>query len=392
MKATLEIRHISIPFRFAYGHSKASHRRVESVVCTVRDENGTCGYGEAVPRHYVTGESCASVMEDAKRIAPVLLSAIQNVETLKTALIEQAEHWTGPFPSCAFCGVEIALLDLLSRRAGVSFHSLLGTQKLDELSYSGSIGIGNPLFLKAQLLAYRAMGLKSFKLKVGSDHDLESLEMVRQILGNDVRIFVDANGAWDRETAIRKAEAFQALEVWAIEEPLRRRTPELSALQRDCEGTLDERHYQDNAWVRQRSPIPLIADESAISLQSLRAVIGQKAFDMVDIRLSKLGGGLLSANMVEQVTEAGLRFYIGAMVGESAILAAAGSGFGSVHAEHLLIQGHSHRALHGRKTMKGGPKLRHGGKLLVGQEAGLNVFPHPKTLDALTLKKEILAS
>jgi len=392
MKIRLEMQHLSIPFRFAYGHSKASHRGVELVVCTARDENGICGYGEAVPRHYVTGESCASVLKDAKRIAPALLSAAQNIETLRAALHGQAEQWEGPFPSCAFCAVELALLDLLSRRANAPFHLVFGERKRDELSYSGSIGMGSPLFLKAQLLAYRAMGLKSFKLKVGGEHDEERLKTVRRILGDEVRIFVDANGTWNKETAIRKIETFHALGVWGIEEPLQRRTPVPSSLQQDCEETLDAQHYQNNAWLRQRSPIPLIADESVISPRSLRAAVEHEAFDVVDIRLSKLGGGLLSANMVEQATAAGLRFYIGAMVGESAILASAGSSFGSVHAEHLLIQGHSHRALHGKKTIKGGPRLRHGGKLRLNNAAGLGIFPNPKALDALTIEKETIGT
>lgn len=389
MKITLEVRHIFIPFRFAYGHAKASHRGVESIVCIARDTNGQFGVGEAVPRLYVTGESCASVMADVKKIAPVLLEAAADLDSLRAKLLELAERREGPFPSCAYCVVELALLDLLTRRAGLPFHAALGEQKAQTLSYSGSIGMGKKPFLHAQLLAYRAMGLKSFKLKVGGNHDLESLRLVRNILGHDVRVFVDANGAWERETAIRRIEELHQLGVWAIEEPLKRRAPQPTEKQLDCEETLDELHYKNNAWLRKRAPMALIADESVISLRSLRMAVEHRAFDVVDIRLSKLGGGLLSARMVQEVVEADLQYYIGAMVGETAILATAGSEFGSVFSEHLLIQGHSHRALLGRKITTGGPRLRLGGTLRPGASPGLGISLKATALDRVTRKKEV---
>ena len=390
MKITLEVRHIFIPFRFSYGHAKASHRGVESIICSARDENGALGIGEAVPRHYVTGEQCGSVMADVIRIFPVLAEAATTIGSLRAKLLELADSWEGPFPSCAFCVVDLALVDLLTRQTGVPFHSALGPQQLRTLSYSGSIGMGKKWFLHAQLLAYRAIGLKSFKLKVGSDHDMESLRAVRKTLGDDVRIFVDANGAWDRETAIRRIEELHTLGIWAIEEPLKRRAPQQTKQQLDCEETLDETHFINNAWLRERSPIALIADESVISRRSLQMAVEHRAFDVVDIRLSKLGGGLLAASIVKQALDAGMQYYIGAMVGETAILATAGSQFGSVFSDHILIQGYSHGALHRRQITTGGPRLQLGGRLPVGQSPGLGISLKPGALDHVTRKKDLL--
>jgi len=390
MKITLDVRHILIPFRFSYGHAKASHSGVESIVCIARDENGNSGLGEAVPRHYVTGESCASVMEDIKTIAPDLLEAATDIDSLRTKLTELADNWKGAFPACAFCAVELALVDLITRKEGRPFYAALGSQQVDELSYSGSIGIGKKSFLIAQLLAYRAMGLKSFKLKVGSDHDLESLRSVRKILGSDVRIFADANGYWDKETAIGRIEELQSFGVWAVEEPLSRRTPHQADGRHNCEETLDADHYKNCAWLRERSPIPLIADESIISQRSLKSILEYRAFDVVNIRLSKLGGAILAADITEKAVSAGMQFYIGAMVGESAILAAAGSHFGCVYNEHLLIQGYSHGALHRNKIAKGDLHLSLGGSLKLKPSVGLGIFLEEKVLDQVTIKKELV--
>lgn len=387
MNIQLEARHISIPFRFTYGHSKASHQGVELILCCATDSEGRRGYGEAVPRHYVTGETCDSVMKDLEVCIALLKEKASDEVALRRALIEIATGWNGPFPSCAFSAIELALLDLFSHQKQKPFHALLGAQQTTSLRYSASIGLGSSAFVKMQLLAYRALGLNSFKLKVGGPHDFDALKLVHRVLGRDVRLFVDANGAWDRETAARNMDRFQAAGVWGVEEPLRRRVATKIKGQFDGEETLDEMHYQNNAWLKQRSPISLIADESVISLRSMQNIIKYDAFDAVDIRISKLGGAFLSSHIIELAKANGMQFYIGAMVGETPVLATAGAHLGSVHADHLCIQGHSHRALHRTQSFSGAPALKANGKLKLTDQVGLGVWAHRGRLERLTLNK-----
>ncbi len=392
MRLTLEIRHVSIPFRFAYGHAKASHRGVDSVICIARDTDGHAGYGEAVPRSYVTGETCASVMEEAADLGRELIATETAPAALRRAVLEKANDHTGAFPSCAMCAIELALLDLHARRECRPLYSQLGAAKPVPLTYAGSIGIAMPARLTALLLAYRSAGLRSFKMKVGGSRDIHSLQLARRILGGDARIFVDANGAWGREEAASRIEALHKAGVWAIEEPLRRPEPEPCAMKYDCEKTLNEKHFSDCAWLRARSPIPLIADESAISLRSVHSLIEHGAFDIIDIRLSKLGGTSISSEVASLAHANGMRFYVGAMVGESAILASAGSHFGTAHPDHLHMQGHSHRALHRVAVASGGPTLRRGGRLQVTDAPGLGVRLHQRTLDKLTTMKRMVST
>ena len=390
MKIRLEIRHVSIPFRFAYGHSKATHRGVELILCMARDGEGRCGYGEAVPRTYVTGETCDSVMRRVVSEGARILDLCGDVSSIRKGMVEVASGWEGPFPSCAFCAIEMAVLDLMAYQQACPFYKMMGERSADSLQYSASIGLGTSAFVTAQLLAYRALGLRSFKLKVGGENDEAALQRVHAILGQDVRIFVDANGAWDRETAARKMEFFHKAGVWGVEEPLRRRDAERVEGQYDCEQTLDERHFKDNAWLRARSSVDLIADESVISVRSMRAAMALDAFDVVDVRLSKLGGAMLSSHIVDMAREHGMKFYIGAMVGETPILAAAGSHFGTVHADHLCIQGYSHQALHGISCFSGGSRIQRKGRLVVSEDVGLGVSARWKRLDQVTLKKETI--
>ena len=91
--------------------------------------------------------------------------------------------------------------------------------------------------------------------------------MVRRILGSEAKIFVDANAVWDQEQAISKLEAMRRFDIWAAEEPLRARQPESEKNgQSNREAVLDDNHYKRYTWLRERSPVPLIADESFISL------------------------------------------------------------------------------------------------------------------------------
>ena len=386
----LEVRHVSIPFRFTYGHSKATHRGVDSIICIARDGEGFCGYGEAVPRTYVTGETCESVMQDIVKFVANIFAHCATAESVRQVMIEAAERWEGAFPSCAFCAIELAMLDLIARQQGVPFCSMIAEPQTAVLNYSASIGLGVSAFVKAQLLAYRAMGFKSFKLKVGGANDAEALKRMRNILGYDVQVFVDANGAWDRETAAHKLEQFHAAGVWGVEEPLRRRAAVQQGARFDCEETLDERHFKDNAWLRSRSPVKLIADESVISLRSMHSAMEFEAFDVVDIRLSKLGGVMLSSHIVDLARGRGMDFYIGAMVGETSTLATAGAHFGAVHSDHLCIQGHSHKALHGLSYFAGGSQVKRNGKLILPDDSGLGVTARSKRLDRVTVKKEVI--
>ena len=64
-----ELREIALPYRFQYGHAAHQHRGLRAIVCVARDESGRVGLGEAVPRTYVTGETCQSILADAEWVA-----------------------------------------------------------------------------------------------------------------------------------------------------------------------------------------------------------------------------------------------------------------------------------------------------------------------------------
>jgi muconate cycloisomerase len=315
-----EARHVRIPFRFRYGHARKQHVGLDAIVCIARDEEGKQGFGEAVPRSYVTGETCDTVMAEI----PGLLELTSIDEVRPSAFQQQrrqlATAWKGGFPSCACCAIDTALHDVFARQKGQSCAAWMGAESFEPLVYSASIGMSKKTKLLATLLVYRALGLKHFKVKVGGSEDIERIRLIRRVLGREVKLFADANAHWGRESAIRHIEALQAHGVWAVEEPLRSGESEPTPLGGfDRFAALTDEHYENYHWLRERSPLPLIADESLICLQSARRIVAHQAFDILNIRLSKCGGPWMSTQIVELARESRLRFAFGAMVGETPI-------------------------------------------------------------------------
>lgn len=389
----LEIREIHIPYRFRYAHARQRHRGLEAVVCVARDEKGNVGLGEAVPRTYVTGETCESVRKAIARLARMVEPG-EDLSSAGAHRVELARAWRGPFPSGALCALDTALVDLRARREGRPLASLLGAECPQTIAYTASIGAASRTSVTALVALYRLLGLRHFKVKVGDEHDVERVRHVRRLLGKRASLFADANGVWDAETAMRRIEALAALGVWAVEEPLR--APQASATvdgQYNRTDLLDEEHFRQYRRLRDRSPIPLIADESLICWQTAQRIVQQGAFDIFNIRLSKCGGPLLAAEMVSLCRQHGLPFALGAMVGETPILATAGAHFGAAHPDRLYIQGFSHRLLHGVRFAGGEPALRRG-RLTVPAEAaerdvgGLGLTIDSARLAAITVHGE----
>ena len=380
-----ELREISLPYRFQYGHAAHHHRGLSAVICVARDGAGRVGLGEAVPRTYVTGESCQSILADAQWLVTELDWEDPDPERQWNRRWQLVKSHQGPFPSCAMCVLDTAAADIWAQRCGQPLAQWCGARSLDPVSYSASIGISGPTRMKALMWLYRRLGIGHFKLKVGDDQDEERLRLFRRKMGAEARLFVDANGAWERSTAIHKIEMFQRWGVWAVEEPLRiRAAVPVRSGQLDRLTVLDESHYRDCQWLKQRSPLPLIADESLICSTSLERILETRAFDILNVRLSKCGGPLFAAHMARTGVRHELRFALGAMVGETPILAAAGAHFAAAHRDHLYVQGYSHRLLHAHSFVRNAPRFHRNQVSFVAPRPGLGLRLEPRKLDAIS--------
>jgi muconate cycloisomerase len=180
-----------------------------------------------------------------------------------------------------------------------------------EVRYSGVISADGVEEALGWCKKMSALGLREVKVKVGlsADADLEILKGARRILGDACSLRIDANCAWQPENALRHLETFAPIRLDGVEQPL---------AANDIDGL---------AWLTERSPMPVIVDESLASLADGRLLVERKACHVFNIRISKCGGLLGACRLRDLARQAGIGFMLGAQVGETAILSAAGRHF-----------------------------------------------------------------
>jgi len=305
---------VSIPFRFEFRHALASRDRGASVVVRLDDASGRAvGFGECAPREYVTGESVDSVVAALRddllpRMIGVSFASFDDVLAAARRVAAGACDAGSPGPA-ARCALELALLDLAGKSFSRSAGEAAGGAEPRAVRYGAVIPAESVETVRTFCARIRDANIRDVKLKVGADasEDDRRVAEARAILGDDATIRVDANGAWkDADEALRRIDSLARHRVAIVEQP----TP------KDALEPL--------AAVTRKSPIPIHADESLVSLEDGRRLVDLGACHGFNVRVSKCGGIAASAALRDLALGAGLAWMLGCQVGESAILSAAG--------------------------------------------------------------------
>lgn len=308
----VDIMTVVIPFRRTFRHALAARSEGEVIVVRATDTEGRVGFGESVPRDYVTGETIETVHKTLRQILlpPLLGVSFSSFEEV-TANLKQFLDLLPRNRHAAFCALELSLLDLAGKAFGQPVGSVAGKTESPEVRYSGVISAGGVEEALGLCKKAAALGLRDVKVKVGlsAEADVEILSGARRILGDDCSLRIDANCAWQPEDALRYLEAYAAIRLDGVEQPI---------AHDDIDGL---------TWLTKRSPIPVIVDESLASFDDGRLLIEKEACHIFNIRVSKCGGLLGSCRLRDLAREGGIGFMLGAQVGETAILSAAGRHF-----------------------------------------------------------------
>ncbi len=291
------------PFRIARESDSAA---ATTVVIEVTDDRhaagpggpGVTGLGEGFPDTYY-GETEATV----HAVLPLLIaSVIQHWEVVRDAATRgdvpatrsaldaasDAMDFDLRHNGAAKCAVDIGLRDLAARLLGVPLHVLEGLSR-DIPPTDFTVGIDEPEIVAAR--AERAAAFPFLKVKVGGPADLDTLERVRAVFPGVLR--VDANTAWDPEAGARMVPDLVRLGVELIEQPF-------------------PAHRLDQlAWLQARSELPIVADESAVTILDLDPLVGVVAG--VNVKLAKCGGTGPARRMLTRARELGFRTFLGCM-------------------------------------------------------------------------------
>ncbi len=306
----LDIWHLRLPFLFPFKHKLATHQHSDNLVIRVTTAGGIKGYGEGIPRDFVTGESLAGSLTLLEgTLGPGLVgTSWGGPAALWAGLAERLGRLAASFPAAA-CALELALLDAGARTWGVSLSRLLGAEQQAAVYYSAVLPLAPGERLAGFLRLVKDLRLRFLKLKVGEDTDLEVLAKAREECGWDIDIRVDANGAWTAEEAIRRLPEFLPYKISAVEQPVAK--ADFAGLKK----------------VQAALPIPVIADESLCTEADARKLIELRACRIFNLRLSKCGGLGPARRLAQLARKAGIGVMVGCHVGETSILAAAGRHF-----------------------------------------------------------------
>jgi L-alanine-DL-glutamate epimerase-like enolase superfamily enzyme len=290
--AKVEVFKIAIPLKEPFRIALGTMDQAQNLMVKVHATDGRYGIGEAAPIPYLTGESQDIAFEASRVLGRLLLGkdpyAIEErMRELNAALVHN---------STAKSAFDMALYDLLGKRAGLPLYALLGGAKRP-LDTVDTIGIDRPEIMAAKALDIQRRGLSAVKIKLGTSRaaDVARLRAIREAVGWDIPIRVDANQGWDPVTAEAILENLREFDVQCCEQPVRAWNEEV--LRR----------------LRAKSAVPIMADESVFDHHDAFRLASHGACDYINIKLSKAGGIHAALKIVAVAESAGLQCMIGSM-------------------------------------------------------------------------------
>jgi L-alanine-DL-glutamate epimerase-like enolase superfamily enzyme len=283
------------PFRIARSDHDGGHE-ITTVVVELRDDRfpGVVAIGEGYPDRFY-GET----VETIQAVLPMLVAAVGEPEPTPAGLEAAGEAMARAIAhhGAAKCAIDIALHDLAGKVTNQPVHRLLGLST-DIPPTDFTLGIDEPDVVAER--ARRAARFPALKIKLGGPDDLATLDAVRGVFNGPIR--VDANTGWTRDGALALLPALEARGVELIEQPFPRHA------------------LRDLAWLQERSALPIVADESAVTIDDLEGLVGVVAG--VNVKLAKCGGVGPAGRMLARARELGFRTFLGCMEETSVAIAA----------------------------------------------------------------------
>jgi L-alanine-DL-glutamate epimerase-like enolase superfamily enzyme len=277
----IEVFPLKIPYKMAARISSFEYPYVESMLVKIRTNENLYGYGEAVTDPAFTGETTDSITGAIKNFLgkAVLGSdpfALREVhEKMDQALVKN---------TAAKAAVEMACLDAVGKATGEPIYNLLGGNFNPAIYEVPEVVIGNLADDVKWCKEALARGVRSFKVKVGEspDKDVERVKRVREAVGDDAEVRLDANQGWRNYwVALKLVKRVDRFDVSLLEQPMPGR---------DLKG---------HAMLRKATDIPIMLDESIHNINDAAAAIQLEACDVVSVKIMKSGGLMRIKELVE---------------------------------------------------------------------------------------------
>ena len=381
---SIDLYHVLVPLRKPIRHASFERASSDNLVVRVTLVDGTRGFGEGVPRPYVTGETIDSTFASLERLdLPRLLGAPSDLPGLVRRLEafempEAAADPRGMAGNSARCALELALLDAYSRREGRSVGDAIRMIESSReilhprampVRYSGAITAEDPRKELVSAWKMWVYGFAQVKVKVGVDgqDDPARLAKLRGILGRRMDVRIDANEAWSADEVVGRFAPLLPSRPSALEQPVPH--AEVDAL----------------AGLRPRLGVPVMLDESLCGYPDAVHAVGRKTADILNVRLSKCGGVIPSLRIMALAHRAGLGVQLGCHPGETGLLSAAGRHVASQVRGIRYLEGSYDRHVLAGNLIAEDITFRYGGRAKPLRGPGLGVTVLPEALERMTV-------
>ena len=297
MKITqVKLGRISTPLRVPFKTALRTVSSVEDVIVELHTDTGAVGYGEAPPTGVITGDTTGAIIGAIRdHIAKTIIGRdVDDFEDLMIALNACIQKNTS-----AKAAVDMALWDLLGQKYSAPVYRMLGGARSNIVT-DITISVNPPEEMARDARTAIQRGYDCLKVKVGIDPELDvaRLAAVREAVGKDVKLRIDANQAWNAKQAVRILDQMQekGLDIEFVEQPV----PAA-----DLEGM---------QYVTRHASVPVLADESVFSPADALRIMQTGAADFVNIKLMKCGGITNALRIASAAEVYGVECMIGCML------------------------------------------------------------------------------
>lgn len=347
---------VSIPLVTPFKTALRTVDSVNDIVVRITTDDGQTGFGEAPPTAVITGDTQGSILSAIEEfISPAIIGMeIENLDGIMKKL-----HGCILKNSSAKAAVDMAVYDLFARSCGKPLYKVLGGGQ-KEIETDLTISVNDVEEMISDSLKAVSQGFRILKIKVGkeSSKDVERIQAIRQAVGPDIKLRIDANQGWSAKDAVRIIRTLEdmGIDMDLVEQPVKAH---------DFEGM---------KFVTSQVYTPILADESVFSSEDAIHIIRERAADLINIKLMKTGGIYEALKICAIAESFGVECMIGCMLeSKIAVSAAAHLAAGKGIITRADLDGPS---LCREDPYTGGPVFK-GPKIFMNEDPGMGISKVP---------------
>jgi L-alanine-DL-glutamate epimerase-like enolase superfamily enzyme len=287
----IEIYKSSIKLKEPFVISLGTLTHAENVIVILRTNKGLSGFGECSPFMTINGES----METCFTIGQYLAKSLKGKNPLnigECSMTMDALIYGNSSIKSAF---DIALYDIASQHSNLPLFRFLSGDNRKSLVTDYTVSIGDAYKMADDALKIKKRGFQVIKVKLGEskEKDVERIRLIREAIGNDLPLRIDANQGWKTHEAIQILSALAPYNIQHCEEPIARYD------------------FMELPEIKKQSPIPIMADESCCDHHDAKRLIDIAACDHFNIKLGKSSGFFKALKMIKLAEQAGIKIQVG---------------------------------------------------------------------------------